>query len=85
MTEDEVIVEGDRVRCVNPESHRLGRVGTVVEVVEKPTFRTRMVAGKPERVCVLGDPMNGGETFAWVLYDDGVRTPHDLTNLRLEV
>lgn len=84
MTESEVIVEGDRVRCDNPESFRYGQSGVVVEVVEKPVYRYREIDGRTEKVLVSGDPMLEGPSFAWVRYADGIRTPHDLDRLILE-
>lgn len=65
---------GMAVRCTNPDSYRLGQVGTVVEVVpEAPR-------GEDGRY-VPGAPGAHGGPFAWVRYPDGIRVPHDLDKI----
>lgn len=85
LVEVEALDVGDRVATVNPESHRFNHPegGIIVEIVEKPVWEEVKVGDRKERRCVFGDPENAGESFAWVKYPDGIRTPHDLSSLRL--
>lgn len=75
------IKAGDRVRTTNRRSHRHGGPpGVVIEVVETGRWR-RLPGGGREHVG--GDPDCEGPSFAWVLYEDGFRTPHELAFLEL--
>lgn len=74
-----LIKDGDPVRVRSRRSYRFGGPpGRVVEVVRAGRFRRGPDGSK---VCVGGDPACEGASFAWVLYPDGIRTPHPLADL----